>query len=120
LRPRRPSRHALHRDGETGSLLHAARARARMKIVRFKAAGKVRYGVIEGTHVVEYAGTPFGGFRRGRKRYPLRQTVLLVPVVPSKIVAVGLNYRDHAEEMHLPIPAETRVCFQPPAALCAP
>jgi 2-keto-4-pentenoate hydratase/2-oxohepta-3-ene-1,7-dioic acid hydratase in catechol pathway len=91
-----------------------------MKIVRFKAAGKVRYGVIEGTHVVEYAGTPFGGFRRGRKRYPLRQTVLLVPVVPSKIVAVGLNYRDHAEEMHLPLPAEPRIFLKPPSALCGP
>jgi 2-keto-4-pentenoate hydratase/2-oxohepta-3-ene-1,7-dioic acid hydratase in catechol pathway len=91
-----------------------------MKIVRFKAAGKVRYGVIEGPHVVEYTGTPFGGFRRGRKRYPLRQVVLLVPVVPSKIVAVGLNYRDHAEEMHLPIPAEPRIFFKPPSALCGP
>jgi len=75
---------------------------------------------VEGTHVVEYAGTPFGPFRRGRKKYPLRQTVLLVPVVPSKIVAVGLNYRDHAEEMHLAIPAEPRIFFKPPSALCGP
>ena len=30
-----------------------------MKIVRFRAAGKTRYGVLEGSHVVEYAGTPF-------------------------------------------------------------
>ena len=91
-----------------------------MRIVRFKAAGKIRFGVVEGTHVVEYAGTPFGPFRRGRKKYPLRQTVLLVPVVPSKIVAVGLNYRDHAEEMHLAIPAEPRIFFKPPSALCGP
>lgn len=91
-----------------------------MRIVRFKAAGKMRFGVVEGTHVVEYAGTPFGPFRRGRKKYPLRQIVLLVPVVPSKIVAVGLNYRDHAEEMRLPIPAEPRIFFKPPSALCGP
>ena len=91
-----------------------------MRIVRFKTGGKVRFGVVEGTHVVEYAGTPFGPFRRGRKKYPLRQTVLLVPVVPSKIVAVGLNYRDHAEEMRLAIPAEPRIFFKPPSALCGP
>jgi 2-keto-4-pentenoate hydratase/2-oxohepta-3-ene-1,7-dioic acid hydratase in catechol pathway len=91
-----------------------------MKIVRFKVAGKVRYGVVEGTLVVEYTGTPFGGFRRERKRYPLRQTVLLVPVVPSKIVAVGLNYRDHAEEMRLPLPTEPRIFLKPPSALCGP
>lgn len=38
-----------------------------MKIVRFRADGKTRYGVLEGTHVTEYAGTPFGAFERGRK-----------------------------------------------------
>ena len=92
-----------------------------MKIVRFKAAGKVRYGAVEGTHVVEYTGH---AVRRasaaGASATPLRQTVLLVPVMPSKIVAVGLNYRDHAEEMRLPIPAEPRIFFKPPSALCGP
>jgi len=91
-----------------------------MKIVRFRAAGKTRYGVLEGTHIVEYAGTPYGTFKKARKRYALRQAVLLAPVVPSKIVAVGLNYRDHAEEMSLPVPAEPRIFFKPLSALCGP
>jgi 2-keto-4-pentenoate hydratase/2-oxohepta-3-ene-1,7-dioic acid hydratase in catechol pathway len=91
-----------------------------MKIVRFKAAGKTRYGALEGAHIVEYAGTPFGPFKRGRRRYALRQAVLLVPVVPSKIVCVGLNYRDHAEEMHLPVPARPVWFLKPPSALCGP
>jgi len=68
-----------------------------MKIVRFKAAGKTRYGVIDGTHIVEYSGTPYGNFKKARKRYPIKQAVLLAPVVASKIVAVGLNYRDRVE-----------------------
>ena len=91
-----------------------------MKIVRFKAAGKVRYGVLEGTQIVEYAGTPFGTFKRGRKKYPFKQAVLLSPVVPSKIVAVGLNFRDHAEEMGLPVPAEPLFFLKPVSALCGP
>ena len=91
-----------------------------MKIVRFKAGGKTRYGVLEGTHIVEYAGTPYGPFKKGRKRYALRQTVLLAPVVPSKIVAVGLNYRDHAEETNRPLPSEPLVFFKPVSALCGP
>jgi len=91
-----------------------------MKIVRFRAAGKTRYGVLEGTHIVEYAGTPYGTFKKARKRYALRQAVLLAPVVPSKIVAVGLNYRDHAEEMSLAVPAEPRIFFKPLSALCGP
>jgi hypothetical protein len=62
-----------------------------MQIARFKAGGKTRYGTLEGAVVVEYSGTPFTLFRRGRRRYPLKHTVLLAPVVPSKIVAVGLK-----------------------------
>ena len=64
-----------------------------MQIARCRAGGKTRYGVIEGAHVVEYSDTPFTAFRRGRRRHPLKQVVLLAPVVPSKIVAIGLNYR---------------------------
>jgi 2-keto-4-pentenoate hydratase/2-oxohepta-3-ene-1,7-dioic acid hydratase in catechol pathway len=91
-----------------------------MQIVRFKAGGKTRYGALEGAVVVEYTGTPFGLFRRGRRRYPLKHTVLLAPVLPSKIVAVGLNYRDHAKEMNLPIPAEPRIFLKPTTAVVGP
>ena len=91
-----------------------------MRIVRFRAAGKTRYGVLEGNRIVEYAGTPYGSFKKGRKKYPLRQTVLLSPVVPSKIVAVGLNYRDHAEEMNLPVPLEPVIFLKPLSSLCGP
>jgi 2-keto-4-pentenoate hydratase/2-oxohepta-3-ene-1,7-dioic acid hydratase in catechol pathway len=91
-----------------------------MRIVRFRASGKTRYGVLEGSHIVEYAGTPYGTFRKARKKYPLRQTVLLSPVVPTKIVAVGLNYRDRAEEMNLPIPPEPIIFLKPLSSLCGP
>jgi 2-keto-4-pentenoate hydratase/2-oxohepta-3-ene-1,7-dioic acid hydratase in catechol pathway len=91
-----------------------------MKIVRFKAGGKTRYGTLEGTHVVEYSGTPFGTFKRGRKKFPVKQVVLLAPVVPSKIVAVGLNYRDHAQEVNHPIPDEPILFLKPPTALIGP
>jgi len=91
-----------------------------MQIIRFKAAGKTRYGVLEGAAAVEYSGTPWSVFRRGRRRYALSQCVLLAPVLPSKIVAVGLNYRDHAAEMGLPIPDEPRLFLKPPTALVGP
>ncbi len=91
-----------------------------MKIVRFRAAGKTRYGVLEGTHILEYAGTPYGTFKKARKKYALSQAVLLAPVAPTKIVAVGLNYRDHAEEMSLPVPTEPRLFLKPLSALCGP
>ena len=91
-----------------------------MRIVRFSAAGKTRYGVLEGHHVVEYSGTPFGPFKRGRRKFPQKQVVLLAPVVPSKIVAIGLNYRDHAEEVGMPIPEEPYIFFKPVSAIVGP
>ncbi len=40
-----------------------------------------------------------------------------VPCKPTKIVAVGLNYRRHAEEMKMPIPEEPVLFLKPPSAL---
>ena len=91
-----------------------------MRIVRFRDAGKTRYGVLEGIHIVEYAGTPYANFKKARKKYLLSQAVLLAPVVPSKIVAVGLNYRDHVEEMNAQVPAEPPIFLKPLSALCGP
>lgn len=91
-----------------------------MRIVRFRVAGRTRYGSLEGSQVVEYSGTPFTTFRRSRRRYPVRQVVLLAPVLPSKIVGVGLNYRGHAAEMGLPLPQEPLLFFKPPSALVGP
>jgi 2-keto-4-pentenoate hydratase/2-oxohepta-3-ene-1,7-dioic acid hydratase in catechol pathway len=91
-----------------------------MQIVRFRAAGKTRFGALEGPTVVEYSGTPWSVFRRGRHRYPLKQVVLLAPVLPTKIVAIGLNYREHATEMGAPIPDEPRIFLKPTTAIIGP
>jgi 2-keto-4-pentenoate hydratase/2-oxohepta-3-ene-1,7-dioic acid hydratase in catechol pathway len=45
---------------------------------------------------------------------------LLAPVTPSKIVAIGLNYRDHAAERGKPIPAEPLMFLKPPSSLLGP
>jgi 2-keto-4-pentenoate hydratase/2-oxohepta-3-ene-1,7-dioic acid hydratase in catechol pathway len=83
-----------------------------MRIVRFRGESTTRYGVVEGTAVVEYAGTPWSLFRRGRRRHPLRQVVLLAPALPSKIVAVAGAHRER--------PDEPRLFFKPVSALVGP
>jgi len=42
---------------------------------------------------------------------------LLPPCQPSKIVCLGLNYRDHAEEMGFAIPAEPILFLKPPSSI---
>jgi 2-keto-4-pentenoate hydratase/2-oxohepta-3-ene-1,7-dioic acid hydratase in catechol pathway len=45
---------------------------------------------------------------------------LLAPVTPSKIVAVGLNYKDHAAEQNRPLPAEPMIFLKPSTAVIGP
>ena len=42
---------------------------------------------------------------------------VLAPVEPSKIVAVGLNYHDHAQEMKKPLPASPLIFIKPSTAV---
>ena len=44
----------------------------------------------------------------------------LPPVLPSKIVAIGLNYRDHAAEQGKAVPAEPMMFLKPPTAVIGP
>jgi 2-keto-4-pentenoate hydratase/2-oxohepta-3-ene-1,7-dioic acid hydratase in catechol pathway len=52
------------------------------------------------------------------KKSTLRKGVkTLVPVVPSKIIAVGINYLDHAREMNRELPAEPLIWFKATTSL---
>jgi 2-keto-4-pentenoate hydratase/2-oxohepta-3-ene-1,7-dioic acid hydratase in catechol pathway len=48
---------------------------------------------------------------------PVQECKILPPTQPSKIICVGLNYRDHAAERNKPIPAEPLLFLKPPSAL---
>jgi 2-keto-4-pentenoate hydratase/2-oxohepta-3-ene-1,7-dioic acid hydratase in catechol pathway len=57
-------------------------------------------------------GDAFGRFTEGQEIDGARARVL-APVLPSKIVCVGLNYRDHAAEQNKPVPAEPLLFIKP-------
>ncbi len=65
-------------------------------------------------HVLE--GDPFGRYTAGARVVGPEPRVL-APVVPSKIVAVGLNYKDHAAEMHKALPDEPLIFLKPSTAV---
>ena len=44
---------------------------------------------------------------------------ILAPTLPSKIIAVGLNYKDHAAELKMPEPQEPLLFMKPPSAVIA-
>jgi 2-keto-4-pentenoate hydratase/2-oxohepta-3-ene-1,7-dioic acid hydratase in catechol pathway len=51
---------------------------------------------------------------------PLELATLLPPVVPSKIVCIGRNYREHAAELGNEVPKEPLLFLKAPSSLIAP
>lgn len=70
-----------------------------MKFLRYEHEGKQAYGVLRGDMVYPVQGNIFQEYTISEGAIPLVSVSLLVPCEPTKIVAVGLNYSDHASEM---------------------
>jgi len=95
-----------------------------VKLVRFKAAGKVSCGVLEGDQVFETGADIFAAGLAGKAEkgaaHRLSDARLLAPVLPSKIVAIGLNYKAHAAEFGKPLPEEPMIFIKPSTAVIGP
>jgi 2-keto-4-pentenoate hydratase/2-oxohepta-3-ene-1,7-dioic acid hydratase in catechol pathway len=88
-----------------------------MKIARFLYKGKELFGIVEGDHIQSAAGDIFGALHPTKQGYALDQVKLLPPVMPSKIVAIGLNYKDHAAELKIELPEEPLIFLKPASAV---
>ena len=91
-----------------------------MKFVRFRTGGTARYGILEGGRITEIRGSIYGRYQRTRRSHALPRVHLLPPCEPTKIVAVGLSYRDHAAEFGHPVPDEPILFLKPLTALIGP
>lgn len=90
-----------------------------MKLVRYLDDRHIRYGVLEEDTIHEILRTPFSGVERQGRTRGIDEVKILTPVFPQKIIAVGLNYRDHARELGMPIPEEPVLFMKPPSSLLA-
>lgn len=91
-----------------------------MKIARYHDGSNIKWGVVEGDQIREIEGDPFGRFSLRSEKKDLKEMKLLSPCLPSKIVALGLNYRDHAEEVKLPIPEKPLLFIKPSTSVIGP
>ncbi|GAB3155243.1 MULTISPECIES: fumarylacetoacetate hydrolase family protein [unclassified Microbacterium] len=93
-----------------------------MKIARFSHQDAIAYGIVDDDELVQLAGDPmFAGFEPTGKRIPIADVALLAPVIPrSKVVAIGRNYRAHAEELGNDVPAEPLMFLKPNTAVIGP
>lgn len=88
-----------------------------MKIYRFKYKDKILYGILSEEKLYPVSGSVFRKFKIQDKSVSLGDVMLLPPVKPSKIVAVGRNYKEHAQEMGKPVPDEPLLFLKPPSAV---
>src|SRR5258706_16302438 len=87
------------------------------KIYRVSQNGDSFYALERGGELLHASGDPFSGLTAGAAvRGGLAGVRVLAPVRPSKIVCVGLNYKDHAGEVGKALPPEPLLFLKPPSA----
>ena len=108
-----------------------------MRIARFSADDAVHYGIVdgpgaaqggatnghgaEGLSIAQIAGHPFGptldDIKLTGARHQVADVRLLAPVLPTKVVAIGRNYVEHARELGNEPPSEPLMFLKPSTAV---
>ena len=78
-----------------------------MKRARFISRGRTLTGTLQGDVLVDHAGDP----------HQPDAVQFLLPVAPTKVIGLALNYRDHAAELNLKQPEEPALFWKPNSAL---
>ena len=92
-----------------------------MKICRFveRNSSNSNYGIVRGNAVSPISDTNIYAniSEATNKSFALSEIRLLPPVEPSKIVCVGRNYAEHAEELGNEVPAEPLLFLKAPSSV---
>lgn len=92
-----------------------------MRFVRFAIGSTIGYGLLESDGKIRaITTTPFLPWEATGELFEADHVRILAPVLPSKIVAVGLNYGSHAEETGMPLPTEPMLFMKPTTAVIGP
>jgi 2-keto-4-pentenoate hydratase/2-oxohepta-3-ene-1,7-dioic acid hydratase in catechol pathway len=82
------------------------------------ADGEVKWALVgTSNNFMEIEGDRFTRYNITDRSYEAADIKILPPSVPTKIVAVGLNYKDHAEEMKMALPEEPLIFLKSPGCL---
>lgn len=81
--------------------------------VRFNNNNETGEGYLDGDKVYFLTAPMLEGGVAGKESVDLASVKLLAPCEPSKVVCVGLNYKDHAAEMNETLPTEPLLFMKP-------
>ncbi len=91
-----------------------------MRYVRFVSPNGPRWGEVRESRIFELSGGPYSGGEPTGQSCPLEEVRLLPPAEPSKIICIGRNYREHAEELGNEAPKEPMFFLKAPSSLIGP
>lgn len=95
-----------------------------MKIVRYQdsSSGAPAYGIVEDGVVFAGEGDIFAGLTKGAEVGPYDSLDVLAPIVPGKVMAIGMNYLKHVKELDATreVPTEPIVFMKPQSAIIGP
>jgi 2-keto-4-pentenoate hydratase/2-oxohepta-3-ene-1,7-dioic acid hydratase in catechol pathway len=92
-----------------------------MRFARFAIGSTIGYGTVEDDgRLRAITTTPFLPWEPTDEVFDAAQVRLLSPVLPSKVCAIGLNYRAHAEEQGKPMPEEPLLFLKPSTSVVGP
>ena len=91
-----------------------------MKIVRYKKEDQIKKGILDGDQIKVIKGDLSGDYSISDQQDNLEEADLLAPCQPRKIVCVGLNYKDHAQELDMDLPEEPIIFLKPSSAVIGP
>jgi 2-keto-4-pentenoate hydratase/2-oxohepta-3-ene-1,7-dioic acid hydratase in catechol pathway len=86
-------------------------------IGRFQKGEDIFHAKVVDGELFRLRGDVFGSPSFDRKSTPRKGVKTLIPVVPPKIICVGLNYADHARETGKPLPKEPLIWFKATTSL---
>ncbi len=89
-----------------------------VKYVRYENRGKVAYGILDGDSIKEIRGDLFGARAETGVKVKLTAVKLLWPCEPTKVLAVGLNFKSHLGDR--PAPEKPELFFKPLTSLQNP
>jgi 2-keto-4-pentenoate hydratase/2-oxohepta-3-ene-1,7-dioic acid hydratase in catechol pathway len=84
---------------------------------RFQKANEIFHAKVVEGRLFRVRGDVFGSPSFDKKALSFKGLKTLTPVAPSKIIAVGLNYADHAREQNKPLPKEPLFWLKAPTSL---
>jgi len=95
-----------------------------MRLARIAHPDGVAFVTVDGPAGAEQAKEildhPFGTPTYTGRSWPLAATRLLAPILPSKVVAVGRNYADHAAELGNAVPTSPIIFLKPSTSVIGP